>query len=188
MFTEDFNYHVFSGPTNIFWLQVKALKGDHFLVYWKVAFCTFFMDYLLTVPASWTPEHFGEPNCFPWTSNIVVNSAPHQCLVLFKSIFNQKIKWFWQKQFSTFSEASETKGTAEKKKLCIAEIPCSSRTFMTMCFQVLEKISEYRGTIFKLIEKMFFVPFSWVIYLLFQHYEPLNFFVSQSVPCRLPKD
>ena len=58
--------------------------------------------------------------------------------------------------------------------------------------QILQIFFEYSGrpgtgTIFKLIEKLFFVPFSWAIYLLFQHHEPLNFLVSQSVSCRLSK-
>ena len=62
-----------------------------------------------------------------------------------------------------------------------------------MCFQVLQIFFEYRGrpwtgTIFKFMEKWLFVPFSWVIYLLFQHYEPLNFLACKSVPCRLSKE
>ena len=61
-----------------------------------------------------------------------------------------------------------------------------------MCFQILQIFFEYSGrpgtgTIFKFIEKLFFVSFSWAIYLLFQHHESLNFLVSQSVSCRLSK-
>ena len=35
--------------------------------------------------------------------------------------------------------------------------------------------------------KFFVVPFSWDIYLLFRHYEPLNFLVCKGAPWRLSK-
>ena len=35
--------------------------------------------------------------------------------------------------------------------------------------------------------KFFVVPFSWDIYLLFRHYEPLNFLLCKSAPCSLSK-
>ena len=62
-----------------------------------------------------------------------------------------------------------------------------------MCFRILEKIFEYRkrawtGTIFKFIEKMFFVPFSWVIYLLFQYYDHMNFLVCKRASFWLSKE
>ena len=56
-----------------------------------------------------------------------------------------------------------------------------------MCFQALQIVFKYRGrpwtgTIFKFVEKWLFVPFSWVIYLLFRYYDPLNFLVCEIVP------
>ena len=66
MFMEDFNHHVFSGLTNIFWVQGETLNRDHFQVYGKMAFCPFFMGYLLTVPVLWSLKLFGVRNCSPW--------------------------------------------------------------------------------------------------------------------------
>ena len=91
-----------------------------------------------------------------------------------------------------FRELLKRKGLLGKK-LWIAEILWWQRTLITACFQVLEKNFEYREwpwteTIFNFLEKFVFVPFSWVSYLLFLLYEPLNFLVCQSVPGKLSKE
>ena len=38
------------------------------------------------------------------------------------------------------------------------------------------------------LAKIFVVPFSWDIYLLFRHYEPLNFLVCKNLPKSVPKN
>ena len=62
-----------------------------------------------------------------------------------------------------------------------------------MCFQVLQFFFEYRWrpwteTILKFVEKFVFAPFSWLFYLLLQHYQHLKFFLWQSVFSRLLKE
>ena len=63
MFTEDFNHHMFSGPTNVFWVQGEVLNRDHFKVYGKVGFSSCFMSFLLTIPALSTLELFSMRKC-----------------------------------------------------------------------------------------------------------------------------
>ena len=117
------------------------------------------------------------------SKELVVSTALHQCLVLLPPTFTQNFTSFDLDEFSQFRVLLKLKGQSGKKIVNSRNF-LFIRTLITMCFRILEKIFEYRGrawtgTIFKFIEKMFFVPFSWVIYLLFQYYDHMNLLVCK---------
>ena len=126
------------------------------------------------------------------SKELVVSTALHQCLVLFPPTFTQNFTSFDLDEFSQFRVLLKRKGQSGKKIVNSRNF-LFIRTLITMCFRILEKIFEYRGrawtgTIFKFIEKMFFVPFSWVIYLLFQYYDHMNLLVCKRASFWLSKE
>ena len=123
------------------------------------------------------------------SKDLVISTALHHYLVLLPTTFTQNFTSFEFSDFRLLLERNEQLG----KKSWIAENFFSYMGLNTVCFEVLEKTLEYRGrpwteTFFKFIGKLVFVAFSWVIYVLFRHYVPFIFLVSQSVSCRLAKN
>ena len=116
---------------------------------------------------------------------LVVSSALHQCLVFFPPTFTENFTNFNLNEFSHFLEYLKQRDSQEKKSW-IAEILFLRRTLMALYFQGPEKIFKYRGkpwtgNNFKFLEKLVFVPFSLVVYLLFCYNDPFKFSVYESV-------
>ena len=117
------------------------------------------------------------------SKRLVVSSALDQYLVLLASTFAQKFTDFDQDNLPHFRTLLKIKSW---KSYVYGghQSPFSSRSWKIF----LSTGGGIEGEPFlSLWKSCFLVPFSWVIYLLFRHYEPLNSLMCKSVSLRMSK-
>ena len=120
------------------------------------------------------------------------SSAFHYCLVLLTFTFTKNSKNFEYDFFGHVRALLKRKEQPDKKIVNSRNFKLAE-DFNHHVFSGPKIFFEYRErpwteTISKFIKKMVFVPFSWVIYLLFQYYDHLNFLVYKSASSGLSKE